>query len=158
MPGYPTLPTGVAYYQINFAPGTKYSQGWYGTCINATPATVWLYDDDNGICLISCPIGPSAMPSGMQDGHTITPINITNAQALINSYNISDFTAIDSTTLASMNLQDFYTGAWGGDKLGQKFIGPPRTISPSMEKHLYDNALNTVVNRVLENSLNGRKI
>jgi hypothetical protein len=132
MASYPVLPSGASYYQSHFPPGLKYSQGWYVTCTWAPSAIVYLYDDDQGICLFSVPIGPSAVPSGMQDGHTITPISITNAQAFLQSYPLIDFTAIDAATLASMTHAQFYQGVWGGDKLAQKWSYNPANFKPSV--------------------------
>jgi len=144
MASYPILPVGVAYYTSKFPAGLKYSPGWYVTCTYAPPATVWLYDDDAGICLFSVPVGPTAIPSGMQDGHTITPISITNAQNLINSYPLADFTAIDAATLSTMQYKDFFVGVWGGDRLAQKFtVGPPMNAESKMRQ--YNQALDRVV-------------
>jgi hypothetical protein len=122
---YPTLPTGQAYYESKFPAGLRYSSTWYGTMTHAPMNdTVWLYDDDSGICLVSFPVSSGAVPSGVQGGTTLTPVSITTAQALINSYPLVDYTAIDSGTLAKMTSTDYSVGVWGGDKLAQKFLTP----------------------------------
>jgi len=142
MASYPTLPAGVAYYQSHYQPGLRYSPGWYATCTFAPAATVYLYDDDNGICLFSVPVGPSAVPSGMQDGHTITPISITNAQNFIQSYPLSAFTAIDPAVLSAMKYADFFAGVWGGDKLAQKWSYVPPTFANISYQQALEKALN----------------
>ena len=125
---YPILPAGVAYYKTTYPVGLTYSQGWYGTMTKAPAgAVIYLYDDTNGICLFSEPIGAQSVPSGAQAGTSITPISITTAQALINSYPTSAYTAITPAVESTMTALDYYQGVWEGAKLAQKWDTPQAT-------------------------------
>jgi len=83
------------YFKINYPPNLKamitdflqscYSQGWYGTCSYAPPALqIDCYDDIEGFCLAQFPAGAKSIPSGMQDGTTLTPLTQTEYEKLLN--------------------------------------------------------------------------
>jgi len=62
----------------------RYPQGWYGTCSKAPPAVqIDCYDDAAGFCLVQFTIGPTAIPSGMQDGTVMTVQSQINYNALL---------------------------------------------------------------------------
>ena len=84
------------YFKIGYPPNLKamitdfttprYSQGWYGTCGKAPPAVqIDCYDDNQGFCLAQFPIGAQAIPSGMQDGATLTVQTQTAYNTLLSS-------------------------------------------------------------------------
>jgi hypothetical protein len=86
------------YYKITYPPNLlvmcqadlttpKYPQGWYGTCSKAPKAAqIDLYDDAGGFCLAQFPVGPSAIPSGLQDGTTLTVMTQVAYNALLAQY------------------------------------------------------------------------
>lgn len=139
-PSKPVLPLGVQYYEVKFPTGLTYSQGWYGTFSYAPPANVILYDDsytpDFGRAIISMPLGKS--PTGAQGGTSITSINQTQAQSIINSYNIKEYTPIDPEILQVMPLPMHFNGVWSGDKLANKWTldTPPPTLSQKQKDYL----------------------
>jgi hypothetical protein len=79
-------PALTAMCQDNFM-APKYSKGWYGTCSGAPPAVqIDLYNDVEGFCLAQFPIGPTARPSGLQDGTTLTVMTQTAYNTLLAQY------------------------------------------------------------------------
>jgi len=122
---YPVLPANATYYETTYPSGLVYSQGWYGTLGHSPDGgTIWLYDDNNGICLFSFPASVTDKPSGAQGGTTLTSISLSDAKKLVKSYPLSDYKAIPSEVLANMTNADYFVGVWGGNKLAQKFLTP----------------------------------
>ncbi len=122
---YPTLKTGVQYYQTTFPSGLKYSPGWYGTFTHAPPASeILLFDDDWttewGRCIFSMPLG--IVPTGVQGGTSLKAITKTEADSIIKSYPLKvAFEPFDAEIEAVMQADHFFTGVWAGEKLNQKW-------------------------------------
>src|SRR3989304_1718522 len=122
---YPVLPSNVQYYRTDFPVSLKYSSGWYGTFRNAPQngLNVLLFDDNKGIAVFSLPNGVS--PSGPQGGTVLTSLTQKAADTLVQSYSLdTTFKPIDADIIAVMGTEDFYTGAWAGQKLEQKSSVP----------------------------------
>ena len=141
---YPVLPSNVQYYRTDFPVSLKYSSGWYGTFRNAPQngLNVLLFDDNKGIAVFSLPNGVS--PSGPQGGTVLTPLTQKAADTLIKSYSLdTTFKPIDSDIVEVMGTEDFYTGAWAGQKLEQKWAARQTLSPPSVLTTKQKNALDT---------------
>jgi hypothetical protein len=135
-PTYPVLPNGLNYYQTTFPTGLVYSPGWYGTFTLAPKANaILLFDDDWqpdwGRAIFAMPPAPNKQPSGAQGGTTLTPLTRDAADAIIKSYNLTNFEAVDPEILAVMPSELHFAGVWAGDKLANKWSldTPPTTLS-----------------------------
>lgn len=64
------------YFKSNYEKGLAYSENWYGTLDYAPPATVLLYNDNDGYCIGKM---ESALPNG------ITAMTETEALAEISN-------------------------------------------------------------------------
>jgi hypothetical protein len=114
----------LQYYQTNFPIGLHYSKGWYGTFSYAPKAEeVLLFDDDKGICVFTMLNG--IVPKGEQGGTILKLITRKDVDTIINSYNAKELIKpYDSEITDIMEQDDYYLGAWAGEKLQQKFHHP----------------------------------
>ena len=82
------------YFKVSYPPNLlamitdfktpRYPQGWCGTwSSHKVPVQIDCYDDAQGFCLAQWPIGPSALPGGMQDGTVMTVQTQTAYNALL---------------------------------------------------------------------------
>ena len=131
---YPVLNGDVQYYRTTFPAGLRYSEGWYGTFINApTASEIILFDDDWsdewGISVFSMPVG--TVPSGEQGGTSIEAITLVEADAIVKSYPLeSSVKPFDAEILAVMEYNHFFNGVWLGDKLKQKWSSYTERLPP----------------------------
>ncbi len=142
-PTYPVLPAGLNYYQTIFPAGLTYSDGWYGTFTNAPKAqAILLFDDDYlpawGRAIFAMSPAPQKQPSGEQGGTTLTAITRDQANTIIQSYDLSNFTSIVPDILQVMPIEMMFAGVWAGEKLAQKWTTaiPPPTLTKSQSDYL----------------------
>lgn len=134
----------VQYFQTTFPAGLRYSQGWYGTFTNApSGATILLFDDDyteyTGLCIFTLPVGKA--PSGAQGGTVLKEIDEKTANTILSSYSYEEaFKPFDAEIKAVMPHDAYFTGAWAGEKLQQKWdstpIEPPETLTERQQDYL----------------------
>lgn len=146
---YPILDDKLQYYCTTFPSGLRYSPGWYGTFSYAPPAAdILLFDDDwssdFGICIFA--MKPGIAPSGEQGGTTLQSITQEQADSFIKSYTVdAALKPFDAEIQQVMPTEAYFTGAWAGEKLKQKWeYGsssvnvPPKVLTDRQKEYLAD--------------------
>lgn len=126
-PTYPVLPIGLNYYQTTFPAGLRYSPTWYGTFEQAPRAqAILLYDDDYnadwGMTIFAMSPAPKKQPEGPQGGTTLIALTRDEAVTIIESYNLdATYKSFDEEIYQVMEPDHYFSGAWGGDKIQDKW-------------------------------------